>query len=353
MHEIIINLHMHTTYSDGQGSHADIVKAALKANLDGVIVTDHNILVEGVEGSYEKDGKHLILLIGEEVHDQARVPQKNHLLVFGAHREMAPLAADPQSLLDQIRKAGGLAFIAHPIDPAAPAFDEGDISWVDWQVQGFTGIELWNGFSEFKSLLRSKLHAIYYAYLPQRIARGPHPEALAKWDELLANGQKIVAIGGSDAHALSASMGPLHRVLFPYFFHFSGINNHLISPDPLTGEFEHDRSIVLETLAMGRVFIGYDLPAPTRGFRFTAQGLEQTAHMGDTISAKNGVTFQIHLPKATECRLIKDGSELKVWDKKDTCTLISSEPGIYRVEVKIQYLGHMRGWIYSNPIYVI
>ncbi len=49
---------------------------------------------------------------------------------------------------------------------------------------GFTGLELWNGFSEFKPRIHSKLHAIYYAYFPRRIARGPLPEALRRWDEL-------------------------------------------------------------------------------------------------------------------------------------------------------------------------
>ena len=49
MHEIVINLHMHTRYSDGTGTHKDIADAAIKAGLDAVIVTDHNVLVQGVE----------------------------------------------------------------------------------------------------------------------------------------------------------------------------------------------------------------------------------------------------------------------------------------------------------------
>ena len=50
MHEIILNLHMHTRYSDGAGTHADIATAAMKAGLDAVIVTDHNVLVNGPAG---------------------------------------------------------------------------------------------------------------------------------------------------------------------------------------------------------------------------------------------------------------------------------------------------------------
>ena len=49
MHEIVVNLHMHTVYSDGTGTHKDIAHAAIKTGLDAVIVTDHNVLVQGVE----------------------------------------------------------------------------------------------------------------------------------------------------------------------------------------------------------------------------------------------------------------------------------------------------------------
>ena len=66
MHEIIVNLHMHTRYSDGGGSHQDIAEAALKYGLDAVIVTDHNVLVSGFDG-YIKDGKRKVLmLIGQK-----------------------------------------------------------------------------------------------------------------------------------------------------------------------------------------------------------------------------------------------------------------------------------------------
>ncbi len=352
MEELILNLHMHTLYSDGHATHAEIARAALKTGLDVIIVTDHNVWVNGPEGYYKDDDKRLLLLVGEEIHDQARDPQKNHLLVFGAGRELSTWAYDPQRLLDAVRQAGALAFIAHPVDPAAPSVGETDISWVSWDVQGFTGIELWNGFSEYKARIKSKLHAIYYAFNPGRIARGPLPDALKKWDELTALGRRVVAVGGSDAHALPARLGPLRKTLFPYAFHFRSVNTHLLTPGPLSGDLFEDRRMILETLRQGHAFIGYDLPAPTRGFRFTAQGKDGMVGMGDEIACNTGVTLQIRLPRRTECRLFKDGKPAKSWRQRDTCTFITSEPGVYRVEVYVHYMGSRRGWIYSNPIYV-
>src|SRR3990172_10307605 len=152
MHELIINLHMHTTYSDGSGTHSDLGQIALKCGVDVLLVTDHNVLVHGADEYYREGKKRTLVIACEEIHDQDRDPQKNHLLVFGTDRELAHLADDPQTLIDAVRAAGGISFLAHPVDPAMPAFGEADISWVDWNVIGFTGIELWNGFSELKSV---------------------------------------------------------------------------------------------------------------------------------------------------------------------------------------------------------
>ncbi|MEA3350030.1 MAG: hypothetical protein U9Q82_05360, partial [Chloroflexota bacterium] len=279
-------------------------------------------------------------------------PQKNHLLIFGAGRELATWAKNPQRLIDRARDADALTFLAHPVDPAAPAFDETDLSWVDWDIHGFTGIELWNGLSEFKSLLKGKIQALYYAFNPKAIAHGPFEKALRKWDELLEKGRRVVAIGGSDAHAMIGKMGPFQRVLFPYQFHFQAVNTHIFTPEPFSGEAVIDRGLILDALRHGHAFVGYDLPASTRGFRFSAQGLGKSVWMGDEIPAENGVTLQIRLPQRAECCLLKDGEVIKTVAQRDTCTHITTEPGVYRVEVYILYRGKRRGWIFSNPIYV-
>lgn len=352
MEELVISLHMHTTYSDGTGSHKDIVDAALKVGLDAVIVTDHNVLVDGPEGYYKEGRRRTLLLIGEEIHDQARQPQRNHLLVFNARRELASYAPNPQILIDKVREEGGLSFIAHLYDPECPPIKETDISWVDWDVHGYTGIELWNSLSELKIQGKTFLHILFYVLFPAFLNHQPPHEHLEKWDELLNLGKKVVAIGGADAHALPANAGPLHMTVYPYEFHFRGITTHIQSPSQLTGSIEADRKMIYAALGSGHCFVAYDLPASTRGFNFTAQGRENTAQMGDEISANGGVTFNIKLPQISECRLLKDGKLLKRWDSRETCTHITTEPGVYRVEVYRRYLGLRRGWIFSNPIYV-
>ncbi|MCX6064494.1 MAG: CehA/McbA family metallohydrolase [Chloroflexi bacterium] len=305
MNELVISLHMHTTYSDGSGSHKDIAAAALKAGLDAVIVTDHNVLVTGPEGYYKEDKRRMLLLIGEEVHDQARQPQRNHLLVFNARREMAAFVPEQQNVVDNVRKEGGISFIAHLYDPACPPIKETDISWEDWQVQGYTGIELWNSLSELKIRGKSFLHILFYVFFPQFLAHQPPVEHLTKWDELLNLGRKVVAIGGADAHAIIVYAGPIRRSIFPYEFHFRGITTHLLTPTQLTGDLEAD-----------------------------------------------SITLKVKLPQLAECRLLKNGQVIQTWQNRETCTHITSEPGVYRVEVYRRFLGLRRGWIFSNPIYV-
>jgi hypothetical protein len=292
------------------------------------------------------------MLIGEEVHDQARDPQKNHLLVFGANRELATFADRPQNLIDQVREAGGICFLAHPHDPEAKAFNETDISWEDWSVRNYAGIELWNALSELKTRVPTKLHGAFHAFFPSLVAHRPIPDTLLKWDELLSTGRKVVAIGGSDAHALKMHLGPLHRVIFPYEFHFRGVNTHALLPGPLSGDVTIDRSLIYKAVAAGHCFVGYDLPAPTKGFRFSAQGMNDSVVMGDEIPARGGVTLQAKLPANAESHLLKDGRVIKTWTNQPAWSHITTEPGVYRVEAYRRYLGKKRGWIYSNPIYV-
>lgn len=344
----------------------------MRAGVDCVIVTDHNVWVKGPERYYTQKERRVLVLVGEEVHDATRQPQKNHMLVFGANTELSAYAADPQTLIDAARQAGGLTFLAHPFETALPLFDEPDISWVNWGVTGFTGLEIWNYMSEFKGLLTSKATALRYALNPETGIAGPYPQTLEKWDELTATGKKVVAIGGADVHGTTYHLGAIKRVVFPYEFVFRQLNTHLLAEEPLTGDYATDRSLVLNALAQGHGFVGYDAAAPTKGFRFTAHSDKGNLLMGDEVFDRNGVTMQIAVPTYpgqphrasaganakdnthVSVRLLRNGLEAGVWHNQTNITYIvpPMEAGVYRVEVRLRYQGRMRGWIYSNPIYV-
>ncbi|MDY6868468.1 MAG: CehA/McbA family metallohydrolase [Chloroflexota bacterium] len=353
MYESKFSLHIHTNYSDGSASHQELLQTAAEAGLDGIITTDHNIWIGSIGGYYGEDKKKVMLLVGEEVHDRTLDPPGNHMLVIGAQKEMSPYAEDPQRLIDQIKRSQGLAFIAHPVEDALEMFHEKDFSWRNWDVQGYTGIELWNQLSEFKSVTHNLFSAVVNALFPKRMSLGPLERTLRLWDELIAaQNRPIIAVGGVDAHRLIKKFGPFTIKLYPYLHHFKSVRTHILTPKPLSGVFAEDRKTILDALRQGHCFVAYDLPAPSDGFRFSVHNDDGQFFMGDQVILKGGLTFQIRLPKKNPCRLYKDGKLIKEWTERDVCTHITTEPGVYRTEVYIPYKGILRGWIFSNPIYV-
>lgn len=352
MHEFIVNVHNHTRYSDGSKTHRELALAAGRAGIDAVVVTDHNLLVKGLSGYYPVGDRNILIIVGEEIHDRTLMPQKNHLLAFGITEELSGLASNTQNLITQISRHQGVSFIAHPFEDALALFNETDITWENWQVSGYTGIELWNGLSELKTVIKSKIHAVFYALFPAYLAHGPNIQAMQKWDGLLNKGCVVSGIGGTDSHELSLKMGPLKRKIFPYEWHYQTINNHLILNEPLSGEADGDISRVVQAFSNGNFFIGYDLPMPTTGFRFYGSGATRQILMGEITDLSTSITLQISLPSTARTVLYRDGVSVAEWMDNEKCTYIVTEPGVYRCQCFIRYLGKERTWIISNPIYI-
>lgn len=362
--ELVGNMHMHTPYSDGEKYHAEIADAAIAAGLDYLIVTDHNIWVDGLEGYYENENGRVLLLVGEEVHNVRRRPQASHFLALGAERELAGFAANPQRLIDETINAGGLGFLAHPIEKDVPIFNEPNLGWHDWEIDGFTGIEIWNYMSSFKSQLAIALEKLpvkwkFLAYLavirvgfnPEKYITAPEPEALALWDKLLAEGRQIVGIGNSDAHGTPMSLGPLHREIYPYDYLFRAVNTHILTPEPFSGDLAHDKRLIFDAVRQGHAWVGYDLPHPTKGFRFSGQGIGKGI-MGDKVRMDAGATLQAKAPAPANIRLVHHGEVVASVENETHLTHIPIDEGAYRIECSIPFKGKERGWIYSNPIYL-
>ena len=343
-HELVGNLHMHTPFSDGEWYHAEIAAAAEAAGLDFIATTDHNVWVKGPEG-YHGD---VLVLVGEEVHDNQRQPQANHMLIYGAEAEMCLYAESPQGLIDAARERNALAFIAHPIDPPLPLMGEDDLSWVDWEVEGYTGIELWNYMSEFKGRIPNWLMAIWYAFHPDQAIRGPLRKSLDLWDRLLSSGRRVNALGGADAHGFTLSLGPFSRTIFPYEYLFRCVNVHLLVDRPLKREVSTDKRSIYDALSTGRGWIGYDLIGSTKGFRFIARSMANSARVGEDIKRAGAVNFEVETPARANIRLVRAGKGVVARSRGRTLKYTTAEAGAYRVEVT----RGSRGWIYSNPIYV-
>ena len=365
MIELAGNMHMHTPYSDGEKWHAEIAQDAIAAGLDFIIVTDHNVWVDGLEGYYGDENGRLLLLAGEEVHNVRREPQASHLLVYGAEAEMAECAPNPQQLIDAVNARGGYSFLAHPHEKDCRLFPYPNLGWHDWPVDNFTGLEIWNYMSSFINVLVEaleslpvqidlidKLTAVRLAFNPDKFIVGPQPQTLALWDELLAQGKRITGVGNSDAHATPMSFGPFKRIIFPYEFLFRAVNTHILLERPLTGDLTQDKKMILRAIGKGNSWIGYDLPHSTKGFRFSAASKGKSI-MGEAAHLDAGATLQISTPTRCNIRLVRHGEVVASINNDTHLTHIPTERGAYRVECSLNYKGQERGWIYSNPIYLL
>jgi hypothetical protein len=354
MVEIVGNLHLHTTASDGTGTHDEVASAAAKAGLDFIIYTDHNVWVEGMEGWYEDPatGRAVLRLMGQEINDQYLEPELNHLLCYFALCDLNIVAAEPQHLINTVVEQEGLSFLAHPLERPGLAEAAQIYPWISWEVAGYTGIEIWNAMTDVKWSLRTLWpRAILGAFFPQWVLTGPFPEVLAKWDELLAMGQKVVGIGNSDAHAMSFSWGPLSRMIYSYEYLFRAVNTHLFLAEPLAADVGTARQQIFEALRQGHCFVGYDLIAAPHGFSFSGRSGSQTAGMGDSLILEKEAVLQVRSPHPAKLRLLKDG---RLVAQRQGCQLswTATEPGVYRVEAYRRYWGLERGWVFTNPIYV-
>ena len=341
------NLHMHTPLSDGTKGHRELGAIAAEAGLDFIVITDHNIYRSGFDGWVGDT----LVLVGEEVHDPERHPQSSHTLCFAIQEDVAAHSADPGAIMAAVESQGGFTFLAHPFERDVAEFlPEPNISWRDWDVEGYAGIELWNYMSEFKSVLKNKAHAVLYAYAPDLAISGPYPETLEKWDQLLKE-RRVAAFGGSDAHGTVYHIGPLSRSVQPYSYLFRCINTHLLSEEPLNGDLAHDKAMIYDALRTGRGFLGYERPGEIAGFSFWARSGSSEATMGETLAFGGKVELQLSVPLPARLRLLRDG-QLVAQAVDSHLKFVTHQPGVYRVEVYRRHAGRERGWIFGNPIYV-
>lgn len=348
--EYVGNPHVHSHYSGSPATHQAIVSAAAEAGLNFVVVTDHNVRAQGLEGYYGQ----VLLLIGEELYNVRRQPAANHLLAYGPTQELAPYTfGGGQTLMRTLCERDGFGYIAHPVQRKSLLGPGSCIApWSDWPVEGVAGLELWNSTAELRSLAWSELPASIYGRWPGWGLRGPSRATLRLWDELLSHGQRLAALGGASAHNTSHH-GRYHGPApWPYSLLFRCVNTHILTSGAITGDAAQDRALVYEALRAGRTWVGYDLPVSTRGFRFVAQSGATQATCGEVLKRLGAVTIDVDLPARGDIHLLRDGRRIRRAQGQGL-RHTSAEPGVYRVEVYRRFWGRRVGWVYSSPIYVV
>ncbi|HOJ39589.1 MAG TPA: CehA/McbA family metallohydrolase, partial [bacterium] len=161
---LVGDAHLHSTYSDGNSSIAVMASRAKDLGLQWLYLTDHapffflkswnNYVRECRQASTD-----IIVMAGSEF------GLTNHYLGYGLEHFQPSLIDSCQGLINYVISLGGFGYIAHPDSP--------DLGWDDLSVDGYTGIEVWNGRSSCEYL----------------------------WDELLMQQRKVLGIANTDAHS--------------------------------------------------------------------------------------------------------------------------------------------------------
>jgi predicted metal-dependent phosphoesterase TrpH len=103
-----LDLHVHTHYSpDSITTPAALIQAAQRRRLDGLAVTDHNV----IEGALQvQEMAPFPVIIGEEI----KTTEGEIIGLF--LRERIPPRLSPEETIAAIRQQGGLVYIPHPFD---------------------------------------------------------------------------------------------------------------------------------------------------------------------------------------------------------------------------------------------
>lgn len=252
------NIHIHSNLSDGTASIEEIAKIANREGLDFIIVNDHEHLKGkkmGLEGYYGDT----LVLIGQEVNRL-----KNHYLVMGIEEEINNNEESPREIVDEVKEKGGLGFIAHPFEKGSPLVNRGrTYPWIDFNMDGFTGMEIANYSSAWRDGVKKPLQALYANFINDlAYMEYPNPESYRKWKELTKE-KRVVGIFGSDAHAPIYKIGPLAFKILSYKYLFRSGNNYLYTKKPIFSEvnknnYKKAEKLLLSSLQKGNLYMCLD-----------------------------------------------------------------------------------------------
>jgi hypothetical protein len=344
-------IHWHTEYTrDAFGSYQDLATIGNQFHLDFLISTEHNNLLALYNHEEGWHGR-MLTLVGIE-----STRKEGYLLGINFHRYTThDLPTD--SFLSEVSRQGGFTLIAHPKNPRW--------HWrgnIDDRIAGQEIIDLTDQFTT-ASVLSIVTGILYYPFnKPAGFIQVYHRpvNALKMWDQVTAQ-RHFIGIYAPDVHQ-SLRLWGKHIIRFPRAEDALPIaHNHVILRTPFTGNFVPDKTMLLDAIKQGQLYIAIDSLQDATGFFFSARQGDKTAWMGDQLPAGFKTDFFVTLPeplgfKDTIINVYHNGQKI-FSNTASAYTFQATLPGAYRIEVECEiptFWGFKKNvvWIYSNPIYL-
>lgn len=342
--------HVHSTRSDGTGSVDDIARAAERAGLDWVVITDHG------DGTRQPDAP--AYLHGVLILDAVEVSTSSgHVVAMGVTEASPfPLAGRADDVIADIHRMGGWAVAAHPDSPNSD---------LRWRRRGldYDGIEWLNADSEWRdeswpALAGTSVRGLFRpAEAVTSLFRRPD-RTLQRWDDA-ARRRPVVGLAAVDAHGgLSdddgRSGGLITLVPAPGFAAMFGTVVQAVPLDaPPTGDAAVDGRHLLDALAAGRTYSVVRALAWPATLEFKAisadGGLFHSGQQVPTGVSVESISARVPEAPGGTLELLRNGERV-VASRGELRHAGLVAPGAYRVEVRIPEADVP--WIVSNPIYV-
>ncbi len=345
-------IHVHTNRSDGTAPVDEVLRAAARAGLQFVIVTDHGDATRAPDLPDYRNG---VLYI-----DAVEISTGNgHVVALGLPKAPYPLAGEGRDVVEDIHRLGGIAIAAHPGSPKP------ELGWTDWDVP-LDGIEWLNADSEWRderawTLARALL--TYPFRPPQALALlldRPEP-VLRQWDALTEQ-RRVSAVAASDAHARVGvrslgepydSAGSLH---FPAYANSFREFSVALSDTTLTGAADADARRVIDAIRDGHVYSTVDALGGPAALRFVATSGSTTAAMGDALPLAGPVHLHVdaQAPEDATITLFRDGAAATTSRGSRLDHDAPEAAGVYRVEIGLPDAPGSPPvpWLLGNPVYV-
>lgn len=332
--------HVHTTRSDGHGNKEAVAKAAARAGLTFVILTDHGDATRPPDHPEYIDG--VLMLDGVEISTD-----EGHYVAIDMPRAPYPLGGAAGAVVEDVRRLGGFGIAAHPDSPKP------SLRWTDTGAP-IDGIEWINADSEWRDETRGQLvrAGMSYFFRPgAALARLlDRPATLDRWDTLLRTRQ-VVGLGGADAHGgVGQRAEDQNRTLFStagipsYDASFREMSIRLLLDRPRSGNAGLDARAIYGAIRKGSVFTAIDALASPALLDFHA------VPSGATVSLFARAT----LPRGASIVLLGPGGEVARSNTELRHEVDAATPGAYRVEVRIPGAPGVPPvpWLVSNAIHV-
>ncbi|MCM3628468.1 CehA/McbA family metallohydrolase [Paenibacillus glycanilyticus] len=260
------DLHMHSVHSDGSYTIGQAKESCKARGLEFMALTDHNTTSQNHETLVPDE--ELLVIPGVEL--TSYFGHANVLGVSDALMDFRVTTSEQAGeVLGEARKRGGFVSLNHPFCPSCP-----------WEL-GFDlpydAIEVWNG--------------------PWR---GLNERALAWWQGQLAQGHRLIALGGSDAHREER-----------FVKHGRPTASVWAETDTAQG--------VLAGIRQGRVVLQFDPDETCLALTAGEYGIGQTIPL-TAVDGKDGIPLTINVcgAKGDRVALWSDRGIEAIWDIADS-----------------------------------